>query len=129
MFSFLCTSVVISLSGVMAPGPVTAATLAAGARSVMPAHCSPGTRRCGIPLILLLGIGIGGFLQFPAVKAGIGLGGGVVLILMGVQLLLSIRGEVTQSAAPVQRHPFVLGIVLTGATRTCWSGGQPWDWR
>jgi threonine/homoserine/homoserine lactone efflux protein len=33
MTSFICTIVGISLSGVMAPGPITAATLAAGERN------------------------------------------------------------------------------------------------
>ena len=68
-----------------------------------------------MPLILLLAAGIGTFLKSPAVKAGIGLVGGVVLVLMGAQLLLSLRRCKTDSEATVQRRPFMTGIVLTGA--------------
>lgn len=68
-----------------------------------------------IPLILLLVAGVGGLLQSPAARAGIGLAGGSVLLLMGVQLLLSLRNPNVGSAAPVQRHPLLIGIVLTAA--------------
>ena len=116
MFAFLLSAVAISLSGVMAPGPITAATLAAGARSRHAgAFIALGHAVVEMPLILLLAAGIGTFLKSPAVKAGIGLAGGVVLVLMGAQLLLSLRRCKTDSEATVQRHPFMTGIVLTGA--------------
>lgn len=116
MLTFLLSAVAISLSGVMAPGPITAATLAAGARS---RHAGTfialGHAVIEMPLILLLAAGIGTFLKSPAVKAGIGLAGGVVLVLMGAQLLLSLRTCKTDTEATVQWHPFMTGMVLTGA--------------
>jgi len=100
----------------MAPGPITAATLAAGARSRHAgALIALGHAVVEMPLILLLAAGIGAFLKSPAVKAGIGLAGGVVLVLMGAQLLLSLRSCKTDSEATVQRRPFMTGVVLTGA--------------
>ena len=100
----------------MAPGPITAATLAAGARSRHAgAFIALGHAVVEIPLILLLAAGIGTFLKSSAVKAGIGLVGGVVLVLMGTQLLLSLRRCKTVSEATVQRRPFMTGAVLTGA--------------
>jgi threonine/homoserine/homoserine lactone efflux protein len=116
MFAFLLSAVLISLSGVMAPGAITAATLAAGTRSRHAgALIALGHAVVEMPLILLLAAGIGAFFKSPAVKAGIGLVGGAVLVLMGVQLLLSLRKSQTDSEATVERRPFMTGIVLTGA--------------
>jgi threonine/homoserine/homoserine lactone efflux protein len=116
MLAFLLRAVAISLSGVMAPGAMTAATLAAGTRSRHAgALIALGHAVIEMPLILLLAAGIGTVLKSPTVKAGIGLVGGAVLVLMGAQLLLSLRRCKTDAEAAVQRHPFVTGIVLTGA--------------
>lgn len=116
MSGFLLTTIAISLSGVMAPGPITAATLAAGARSRHAgAMIALGHGVVEFPLIVLLAAGAGSFLTFGQVRNGIGLAGGAVLGLMGLQLLLSLRARSVDAAAPVQRHPLVTGIVLTGA--------------
>ena len=116
MVDFLLSAVAISLSGVMAPGPITAATLAAGARSRHAgALIALGHAVVEMPLILLLAAGIGTFFRSPTVKSGIGLAGGGVLVLMGIQLLFSLRQPKTESQAAVQRRPFITGIVLTGA--------------
>lgn len=116
MTSFILTIVGISLSGVMAPGPITAATLAAGERNRHAgAWICVGHVLVEFPLIVLLAAGLGTFLESKGVRAGIGLVGGVLLLLMGVQLLASLRRAETGSAAPVQRHPLWIGIVLSGA--------------
>jgi threonine/homoserine/homoserine lactone efflux protein len=116
MLAFLLSTVAISLSGVMAPGPITAATLAAGARSRHAgALIALGHAVVEMPLISLLVVGVGRFLESAAARAGIGLAGGVVLLLMGVQLLLSLRSSNADAEAPVQRHPLLIGIVLTAA--------------
>jgi threonine/homoserine/homoserine lactone efflux protein len=116
MFSFLLSAIAISLSGVMAPGPITAATLAAGSRfRHAGAFIALGHAVVEMPLILLLAAGVGTFLTSPTVKAGIGLAGGVVLLLMGAQLFLSLRRPTVNSEATVRQRPFMIGIVLTGA--------------
>jgi len=112
----MINTVVISLSGVLAPGPITAATLAAGAeRRHAGALVALGHLVVEGPLILLLVAGIGAFLQTEGVRAGIGLAGGGFLLLMGVQLGMNLRGLEMGASAAVQRHPFWTGIVLTGA--------------
>jgi threonine/homoserine/homoserine lactone efflux protein len=116
MLPFLLSAVAISLSGVMAPGPITAATLAAGARSRHAgAMIGLGHAIVEIPLILLLVVGVGGFLESSWARAWIGLAGGVVLLLMGTQWLLTLRKNNTDAQVTTQRHPVVIGIVLTGA--------------
>ncbi|MBN1853284.1 MAG: LysE family transporter [Pirellulales bacterium] len=116
MTTFLITAVAISLSGVLAPGPITAATLAAGARRRHAgAAIALGHAVVEFPLMLVILAGAGEFFESATVKTAIGLAGGAVLLAMGVQLLLASR----QSADPIplagQRHPFVIGILLTGA--------------
>jgi threonine/homoserine/homoserine lactone efflux protein len=115
MFAFLLSAVAISLSGVITPGPITAAALAAGSRS---RHAgvlvAVGHAMVEVPLILLLAGGIGTFLASPTVKASIGLAGGVVLVFMGVQLLVSLRSGNAEAAAAVERHPVMMGLVVTG---------------
>lgn len=101
----------------MAPGPITAATLAAGTRS---RHAGVlialGHLVVELPLILLLVAGIGRFLESSGTRIGIGLAGGTFLLLMGVQLLLTLRATDGDPASPTQRHPFWSGAVLTAAT-------------
>jgi threonine/homoserine/homoserine lactone efflux protein len=100
----------------MAPGPITAATLAAGTRNRHAgALIALGHLVVELPLILLLVAGIGKCLQSSGTRIGIGLAGGAFLLLMGVQLLLSLRATDTASESPTQRHPFWSGVVLTGA--------------
>jgi threonine/homoserine/homoserine lactone efflux protein len=90
--AFLLTAVAISLSGVMAPGPITVATLVAGARwRHAGAMICVGHVVVELPLIVLLVTGLSAFLESKAVRAGIGLAGGGLLLLMGVQLLASLR--------------------------------------
>ncbi|TWU34302.1 LysE family transporter [Novipirellula artificiosorum] len=116
MLTFFVSAIAISLSGVMAPGPITAATLAAGARHRHAgAMIALGHAVVEVPLILLLVFGASNFLDSPTARAVIGLTGGAVLLLMGLQLLLSLRQKNNLVEAPVQRHPLVIGIVLTAA--------------
>ena len=116
LLAFLLSVVVISLSGVMAPGPVTAATLAAGARS---RRCRGLDRhRPGVvefPLVFLLAAGVGAFLAFPAAKAAIGIAGGLFLLLMGGELLWNLPTLGHGPTAQVHHHPFFTGVILTGA--------------
>ena len=116
MISFIFTIVGISLSGVMAPGPITAATLVAGERNRHAgAWVCIGHIAVELPLILILAAGLGTFLESRHIRAGIGLVGGVLLLLMGLQLLVSLRKPEVNSAGSVERHPFWNGVVLSGA--------------
>jgi len=116
MISFLISAVAISLSGVLAPGPMTAATLAAGARHRHAgALIALGHALVEVPLIFLLVLGVARFLDSTGVRAGIGLAGGLMLIWMGGQLLVDLRKPAAELTPPVQRHPLVIGVVLTAA--------------
>jgi threonine/homoserine/homoserine lactone efflux protein len=116
LLTFILTIVGISLSGVMAPGPITAATLAAGARNRHAgAWICAGHIAVELPLILILAGGLGTFLESQRIRAGIGLVGGLLLLMMGVQLLASLQKSETGSTASVERHPLWIGVILSGA--------------
>lgn len=59
--------------------------------------------------------GAGKLFEKDAVRISVGLAGGVFLVLMGVQFLLLLRKDSDGPDVAQQRHPFVTGIVLTGA--------------
>lgn len=137
MAEYLIPAVLVSLSGVMAPGPITAATLAAGSqRRHAGLWISLGHAVIEVPLILLLAAGVAESLQTRQAAIGtiVGLVGGLFLVGMGVQGLLDLRrggsrpdarGQAGQNetvpAGPVARlppaagHPLALGVVLTVA--------------
>lgn len=112
---FLLSAVVISLSGVMAPGPMTAATLAAGTRSRHAgAVMALGHGVVEFPLMFLIIAGLGRLFQIEGVKIAIGFVGGAFLVFLGVQMLRE-SGKTPDMAAPkYQRGNLVTGIVMTG---------------
>jgi threonine/homoserine/homoserine lactone efflux protein len=116
LFGFIFSAVAISLSGVMAPGPITAATLTAGShRRNAGAVIALGHIAIELPLILALAAGLGGLLESIPVRSAIGLTGGIVLVWMGGQLLWNLRGAPPDAQTSVDRHPFLTGVVLTAA--------------
>jgi threonine/homoserine/homoserine lactone efflux protein len=68
-----------------------------------------------IPVVLMLMLGIGAFVQRPKVLAGIGLVGGLALMLAGADML---RSAAAVAAAAVEGSPApvgLLGVALSGA--------------
>lgn len=81
---FLLTVAGISLSGVMMPGPVFAATIAKSWRSRFAgSFIAIGHGIVEVPLILFIYFGFYSFFQNQLIKIILGLAGGVVLIYMG----------------------------------------------
>jgi threonine/homoserine/homoserine lactone efflux protein len=116
IWTFLLQVVLISLSGVMGPGPVTAATLAAGTRRPHAgAWIAVGHGIVEFPLMGLIMAGAGTILKTQGFQIGVGLAGGAMLIVMGVMLLRGIwrKGDDTHSD-PKATNPLWTGIVLTG---------------
>lgn len=116
MFAFVVTAVGISLSGVLAPGPMTTAAFAAGSQNRHAGLVLGLGHVCvELPLMMLLVIGAGAFFEMKGVQAAIGLAGGLFLLLMGGQLLVSLRKSEATTPVTSQRHPFLTGIILTCA--------------
>ncbi len=91
---FLSGAVVISLSGVLAPGPVTAVTIGKGNDSPHSgAWIAIGHGFVEFPLMILLALGIGHFLTNASLKTALEILGGLVLIFMAIGLLRGIAGD------------------------------------
>jgi threonine/homoserine/homoserine lactone efflux protein len=111
---FLLSVIGISLSGALAPGPVTAAAIGMGSR-----HRFAGTLIAighGViefPLMVLLILGVGGLLTLPSVSIAIGLIGGGVLIFMGVQMFRGLGRAGTEEAPVTRGGPLATGFLLS----------------
>ncbi len=111
--AFLLEAVLISLSGVMAPGPVTAVAVSKGTKSPHAgAFIALGHGMVEIPLMVLILYGFGDILKITYIKAIIGLLGGLFLLKMGLDLLKGIKQtKIDSSNDP--RSPLMAGIILT----------------
>ena len=113
LLTFLFEVVVISLSGVMAPGPMTAVTISKGNESPHAGGLvAVGHGVVEFPLMIALFYGFGYLLEFPYVAASVGFLGGTVLLIMAVGMLRS-AGQVEMGSVASFRSPMVAGIFLT----------------
>ena len=104
----------ISLSGVMLPGPLTAATIAKGYNDRNAgAMIGIGHGIIEIPIIALIYFGFASYLNDPVVKMATGLAGGALLILMGLLIFFTFKKPV-EGASVMPYSPLVTGIVMTG---------------
>ncbi len=111
---FLIYAVTISLSGVMAPGAMTAATIAQGARSRWAGLLiSVGHGIVEMPLIALLMLGLHFFFAKPSVQIAIGLLGGAFLLWMGAGLLRQIRHQQAEESKHAGANSIGTGIALS----------------
>src|SRR4030042_1314519 len=112
---FLLSAAGISLSGVMMPGPLTAATIAKGCREQNAGlFIALGHAVIELPLMALIYFGFAHFFTSPEVKKIVGMAGGLMLVLMGLMVLRSFRKNMAE-AADLPYHSLVTGIMLTGA--------------
>ena len=112
---FLSEAVVISLSGVMAPGPVTAVAVGKGGESPHAgALIAIGHGLIEIPLMVAIFYGIGYILDLPHVKTAIGLAGGLILVLMAIAMFRSaMQSEIASGIH--SRSPIIAGMLLSVA--------------
>jgi threonine/homoserine/homoserine lactone efflux protein len=112
---FLLQAAVISISGVMVPGPVTAATLAAGTRARHAgALIAVGHGIVEFPLMFLIMAGMGALLASQATRIGIGLAGGAFLVFMGGQMIRNSAKGDQPAAKAAAANPVWTGVILTG---------------
>ncbi len=112
---FLLSAAGISLSGVMAPGPLTAATITKGFRDKYAGiFIALGHAVIELPLMALIYFGFAHFLASPEVKRIVGLVGGLMLIFMGIMLFRTMN-RVVGGSADLPYNSLTTGIILTGA--------------
>ena len=113
---FLFKAIGISLSGVMAPGVVTAATISAGARSRHAgALIAVGHGFVEFPLMFLIMAGMGKLFELENVQIVIGLVGGAFLLWMAVGMLRDLRKHAPSDETPKTKakSPLWIGVILS----------------
>ena len=114
LWLFLISAAGISLSGVMLPGPLTAATIAKGySDKNAGAFIGIGHGVIELPIIALIYFGFASFLADPLVKQITGVAGGVLLIFMGTMIFFTFKKPVNE-AGMLPYNSLVTGIIMTG---------------
>lgn len=117
MADFLLRVVIISASGALAPGPLTAATAAAGLKRGWKAglQASFGHTVVELPLVILLSLGVSTFFKKPSTHFFIGFLGSAFLFFFG---FTTIREALQQKQHDDNRtyrapSPFLTGVALS----------------
>lgn len=114
MLPILASVIIISLSGVMMPGPMFAMTVAKSYRTPWAgAQVSLGHAVIEVPLILLIYFGFAGFFQNSVVQIVLSLVGGGMIIWLGISMFRA-RAEVVQQGKELPYNAFVAGIITSG---------------
>lgn len=114
MGAFFVNVVLISLSGVMAPGAVTAATIAQGTRNRWAGTLiALGHGIVEIPLIFLLMLGLGLVFELEPMKIAIGILGGGFLLWMGFDMLRQPPANSDTPETAFNKGAVTTGIVLS----------------
>lgn len=115
--AFLLQAVLISLSGVMAPGPLTVVVVGHGAKSPRAgALIALGHGVIEFPVMVLIVLGLGPLFRHDAFATSVGLAGGAVLLWMSFGLLRSLRGaeEADEGSRRTRTaSPFAAGALMT----------------
>ncbi len=112
LFGFLFESLIISASGVLSPGPMTAVTVGRGGSwPHAGALVAIGHGAVEFPLMAALYLGAGALIELPSVRLAITLAGGLMLLIMGVGMLRG--GAQTGAMQASARSPFTDGMLLS----------------
>jgi len=115
LIAFLLSAMLISLSGALMPGPVTAVTIAKAERSAHAgAWIALGHGVVEFPVMALIYFGFGALFKIQGVKIGTGILGGSLLIWMGIDMLRVFR-KAEISELSYSFSPFTAGAVLSAA--------------
>ena len=121
------TFMLISLSGALSPGPLTALAISEGARAGRWAGTglALGHGLVEIPLAFAIAYGLGAWLQRPLVGGLVALTGSLVLLWLGYGLVAgTLRGQLSLAAPPRPPwralRPRLTGVIFT-VTTPYWS--------
>jgi threonine/homoserine/homoserine lactone efflux protein len=98
----------------MAPGPVTAAAIAMGARSRYAGLAlAVGHAIIEFPLMILIILGMGKILESTKTQIVIGLAGGTFLLIMAVKMLISLKAAENPQSPIRKEKPVLTGLILS----------------
>lgn len=100
----------------MQPGPVTATAIAMGAHNRYAGILiAIGHGIIEFPLIVVIILGLGKYFELQKVQIAIGLAGGVFLLLMAIQGLLSLKAKAENKSRVLTNKPVLAGIILSAS--------------
>ena len=110
---FLLEAVLVSLSGVMAPGPITSVSVGYGSKDPRAgAWVAVGHGLVEFPVMAAVFLGVGAVMDLEWVRIGISLIGGAFLLYLGADMLRSIKtAEISGSQS--SRSPLAAGALLS----------------
>ncbi len=113
MLPILLSVIIISFSGVMAPGPMFAVTLTKSYKSPWAGiQIALGHAVIEVPLILLIYFGFARFFENSTVHLILSLVGGGMIIWLGINMF-RIRAEVVQKGKDLPYNAFTAGILTS----------------
>ena len=111
---FLIQVFIISISGAMQPGPVTATAITMGTRSRWAGSLlAVGHGIVEFPLMVLIIFGLGAIFQKTSAQIIIGIAGGLALLYMAYGMFKTVSRPVDIQAGAKKDKPILAGIVLT----------------
>lgn len=111
--TFLIEAVLVSLSGVMAPGPITSVSVGYGSENPRAgAWVALGHGLVEFPVMIGVFLGVGAVMNLPWVRIVIALVGGTFLLYMGVGMLRNVRQEEIAGSVS-SRSPLAAGVLLS----------------
>jgi len=114
-FEFAILVIIVSVSGVMAPGPLFAANVAYGLKGGVKTgiKMAIGHTIVELPLVILLGIGVFSLEIFPEFRTIISILGAITLFVFAtIQIKTVLRKEKIKISNPKQ-GPLIAGILLS----------------
>lgn len=115
LLGFYMFVALVSLSGVMMPGPVTAGTIAKGYEDKYAGmKIAIGHGFVEFPLVGIIGFGLGSFFEIKEVMITIGLVGGAFLLYIGYNMI-KMRKEVDNTGKYFPYHPIIVGVLTTAS--------------
>jgi len=115
ILEFAILVIVISASGVMAPGPLFAANVSYGLREGTKAgiKMAIGHTIIEFPLIILLGIGVFSLESFPEFRTIISIFGAITLFVFAAIQIRTILGKKELILSKPKHGPLIAGILLS----------------
>jgi len=113
VFPFLSSVALVSISGVMMPGPAFAVTVARSYRSqFVGLKIALGHAIVEVPLMLLIYFGFGRFFEREPVQITLYLVGGAILVWMGINMFRK-RGSVVERDREVHHRSVIAGVATS----------------
>ena len=115
IFEFAIIVIVISASGVMAPGPLFAANVSYGLRegSKSGVKMAIGHTIVEFPLVILLGIGVFSLESFPEFRTIISIIGAITLFIFAFIQIKNVLQK-NQDISSIPKHsPLITGVILS----------------